>query len=350
MQQNTIFHENICDCKFFWIFEGGCLGIIYVAILYQQMATELDKKPTKSFNCDLCDYICSNKKDFNKHLMTRKHQVATNLQQNCPQKSLYKCDSCEKEYQDRTGLWRHKKKCTYTSTPPLENTIVYATEEKPQPTTEPGSGELIVLVKELMLQLTAKDKQLEELQNTVKELIPHLGNNNTSNSNNNNTTFNVQLYLENECKDALSIQEFVKRIEINMNHLKTIAKDGYVDSVSNILIKALNNMDITERPLHCTDLKRETVYIKNNETWNKSTADEPIMNQVINTIENKHYAVVKHYVQTTPAARELDTPEYNFYAKACVQALGNYEDHDKLNKKIYKKVLPEIKLDKSVIK
>ena len=152
---------------------------------------------------------------------------------------------------------------------------------------DPGSGELIVLVKELILQLNAKDKQLTELQNTVKEMIPHLGNNNNINSNN-NTTFNVQLYLENECKDALSIQEFVKRIEIGMDHLRTISRDGYVDSVSNILIKALNNMAITERPLHCTDLKRETVYIKNNETWNKSTADEPLMNGLINTIENKH--------------------------------------------------------------
>ena len=324
----------------------------------------MDKKPSKEFNCDLCDYICSNKKDFNKHLMTRKHQVATGSQQNCPQKSLYKCDCCEKEYQDRTGLWRHKKKCTYTpptttTTPPpkLENTVTYTQNEPPQPATHPSTDKLFVLVTELMLQLAAKDKQQEELiqqnkelQNTMKEMIPHLGNNNTSNINsNNNTTFNVQLYLENECKDALSIQEFVKRIEIGMDHLRTISKDGYVDSVSNILIKALNNMAITERPLHCTDLKRETVYIKNNETWNKSTADEPLMNGLINTIENKHYAVVKHYVQTTPAARELDTPEYNFYAKACVHALGNYEDHDKLNKKIYKKVLPEIKLDKSVI-
>jgi hypothetical protein len=324
----------------------------------------MDKKPSKSFNCVLCNYICSNKKDFNKHLMTRKHQVATNSQQICPQKPLYKCDCCEKEYQDRTGLWRHKKKCTYTptTTPTLENTVIYTQEQPTNPAPEPASDKLFVLVKDLMLQLAikdkqheelithmvTKDKQLAELQNTMKEMIPHLGNNNNVNSNN-NTTFNVQLYLENECKDALSIQEFVKRIEIGMDHLRTISKDGYVDSVSNILIKALNNMAITERPLHCTDLKRETVYIKNNETWNKSTADEPLMNGLINTIENKHYAVVKNYVQTTPAARELDTPEYNFYAKACVHALGNYEDHDKLNKKIYKKVLPEIKLDKSVI-
>jgi len=310
-------------------------------------------KSSNILECDFCDYNTCRESQFNRHLLTAKHINRTNRTENTSKGSIssinHVCE-CGKKYNARNSLWYHKKKCTYTHkpTPPLENTIIYTSVEKPQPTVEQGPGELIVLVKELMLQLTAKDKQLTELQNTVKELIPHLGNNNNINSN--NTTFNVQLYLENECKDALSIQEFVKRIEINMDHLRTIAKDGYVDSVSNILIKALNNMDITERPLHCTDLKRETVYIKNNETWNKSTADEPIMNQVINTIENKHYAVVKHYVQTTPAARELDTPEYNFYAKACVHALGNYEDHDKLNKKIYKKVLPEIKLDKSVIK
>jgi len=315
-------------------------------------------KSSNILACDFCDYNTCRESQFTRHLLTAKHINRTNRTEKSSKGSIssinHVCE-CGKKYNARNSLWYHKKKCTYTHTytpippptQPLENTIVYASEEKPQPTMEPGCGELIVLVKELMMQLTAKDKQLTELQNTVKEMIPHLGNNNNTNSN--NTTFNVQLYLENECKDALSIQEFVKRIEINMDHLRTIAKDGYVDSVSNILIKALNNMDITERPLHCTDLKRETVYIKNNESWNKSTADEPLMNQVINTIENKHYAVVKHYVQTTPAARELDTPEYNFYAKACVQALGNYEDHDKLNKKIYKKVLPEVKLDKSVI-
>lgn len=317
----------------------------------------MDNVPKSSniLTCVLCDYNTCRESQYTRHLLTAKHINRTNRTENLTKSSIssinHVCE-CGRKYNARNSLWYHKKKCTYTSTPPPENTIVYTTEEKLQPAMEPSSGELIVLVKELMLQLTAKDKQLAELQNTVKEMIPHLGNNNntTNNTNsNNNTTFNVQLYLENECKDALSIQEFVKRIEINMDHLRTIARDGYVDSVSNILIKALNNMEITERPLHCTDLKRETVYIKNNETWNKSTADEPLMNGLINTIENKHYAVVKHYVQTTPAARELDTPEYNFYAKACVHALGNYEDHDKLNKKIYKKVLPEIKLDKSVI-
>ena len=114
-------------------------------------------------------------------------------------------------------------------------------------------------------------------------------------------------------EEALSIQEFVKRIEISMDHLRTIAKDGYVDSVSNILIKALNNMAITERPLHCTDLKRETVYIKNNETWNKSTADEPLMNGLINTIENK--TINLNVPASTQYGATLRIPKHGMYSK-----------------------------------
>ena len=204
--------------------------------------------------------------------------------------------------------------------------------------------------------MAAKDKQQDvlikqnqELQNTMREMIPHIGNNNNTTNTNSNNTFNVQLYLETECKDALSIQEFIKNIEINMSHLVAMTKDGYVDSMSNVLIQALNKMAITDRPLHCTDLKRETVYIKDMETWNKSTADAPLMNGLINSIENKHYFRVKQYTREHPQALVLDTPEYNFYAKACVHSCGNYEDHDKLNKKICKKVLPEIKLDKTTV-
>jgi len=254
-----------------------------------------------------------------------------------------------KNFKTRSGLWKHKKGCTYT--PPSSH------EENIQTTIEPiapNSAELLILVKELMIQMAAKDKQQDELikqnmelQNTMREMIPHIGNNNSTTNTNSNNTFNVQLYLENECKDAISLQDFIRNIEINMSHLVAISKDGYVDSISNLLIQSLNKMAITDRPLHCTDLKRETVYIKDMETWNKSTADAPIMNGLINSIENKYYAEVKQYVRDNPQARELDTPEYNFYAKACVHSLGNYEDHDKLNKKIYKKVLPEIKLDKT---
>jgi len=279
------------------------------------------------------------------HLTTAKHirliNANSSLLENMP--TEYKC-ICGNEYKHASSLSKHKKGCTYTPPSSPEENIQTTIEP-----IEPNSADLLTLVKELMIQMAAKDKQQDELikqnmelQNTMRELIPHIGNNNSTTNTNSNNTFNVQLYLENECKDAISLQDFIRNIEINM-----ISKDGYVDSISNLLIQSLNKMAITDRPLHCTDLKRETVYIKDMETWNKSTADAPIMNGLINSIENKYYAEVKQYVRDNPQARELDTPEYNFYAKACVHSLGNYEDHDKLNKKIYKKVLPEIKLDKS---
>jgi hypothetical protein len=323
-------------------------------------------KNAKKFECENCNFACSKQSNFNMHLTTAKHirliNANSSLLKNMPTK--YKC-ICGNEYKHASSLSKHKNSCTYTPPPPPQH------EENIQTTLEsiePNSAELLILVKELMIQMAvknkhqddliaqmaAKDKQQDELikqnlelQNTMREMIPHIGNNNSTTNTNSNNTFNVQLYLENECKDAISLQDFIRNIEINMSHLVAISKDGYVDSISNLLIQSLNKMAITDRPLHCTDLKRETVYIKDMETWNKSTADAPIMNGLINSIENKYYAEVKQYVRDNPHARELDTPEYNFYAKACVHSLGNYEDHDKLNKKIYKKVLPEVKLDKT---
>lgn len=295
--------------------------------------TNDSSKLSAKFVCEKCDYKCSRKGDYNKHLHSIKHNTTntTNIQHN------YSCD-CGKIYNHRASLYNHKKSCTYTQPslpPPPENTITYTVEP-----IEPNSAELMVLVKELM-------KQNMELQNTMKEMIPHLGNNNNTNTTNvNGPTFNVQFFLENDCKNAQSIQEFVKSIEFNQEHLVSMTKDGYVDTISGILIQALNKMAVTDRPLHCTDLKRETVYIKDKESWNKSTADAPLMNRVINCIEQGCVIEVKNYVDQTPESKELDTPEYQFYHKAHWQTLGAGEDASKLNKKIYKKVLPQVKLEK----
>jgi hypothetical protein len=319
-------------------------------------------KNAKIFECEKCNFICSKQSNFNIHLTTAKHirliNANSSLLENMP--TEYKC-ICGNEYKHASSLSKHKKSCTYTSPPPEEN--IQTTIEP----IEPNTAELLVLVKELMIQMAAKDKKQDELmaqmavkdkqqdelikqnlelQNTMKEMIPHIGNHNNTNSNN---TFNVQLFLENDCKNAKSIQEFLRSIEINHGHLVSMTKDGYVDTISNILIQALNKLEITERPLHCTDLKRETVYIKDKETWNKSTPDAPLMKRVISSIEHGCVIEVKNYVDNTPESTELDTPEYNFYHKAHWNTLGAGEDGSKLNKKIYKRVLPEVKLDKQPV-
>ena len=306
-------------------------------------------KDAKNYECKKCNFICSKQSNFNMHLITAKHirliNANSSLHENMP--TEYKC-ICGNEYKHASSLSKHKKGCTYTLPPPEEN--IQTTLEP----IEPNSAELLVLVKELMIQMAAKDKQQDELikqnlelQNTMREMIPHLGNNNNNTNTNCNNTFNVQFFLENDCKNAQSIQEFVRSIEINQDHLVAMTKDGYVDTISNILIQALNKMAVTDRPLHCTDLKRETVYIKDKESWNKSTADAPLMNRVITSIEHGCVIEVKNYVDENPQSKELDTPEYKFYQKAHWNSLGAGEDSNKLNKKIYKNVLPEIKLDKT---
>ena len=311
----------------------------------ETFGNEQFSKILHKFNCEKCNYGCSKKGDFNKHILSAKHNTET-------VGNDYSCSHCAKNFKTRSGLWKHKKSCTYTPPPPQpspENTITYSIEP-----VEPKSAELLVLVKELMVQMAAKDKQQDELikqnmelQNTMKEMIPHLGNNNNTNTTNvNGPTFNVQLFLENDCKNAQSIQDFVRSIEIDHGHLVAMSKDGYVDTISGILIQALNKMAVTDRPLHCTDLKRDTVYIKDKETWNKSTADAPLMNRVISSIERGCVIEVKNYVDQTPESKELDTPEYQFYHKAHWNTLGAGEDASKLNKKIYKKVLPQVKLEK----
>lgn len=302
------------------------------------MLTIKTPKNPKKLICETCDFKCSNKKDYDRHLSTRKHEMLTDVDTNVDIKTpknakAYICD-CGKEYKHRQSLSVHKKKCQKNAEEPVENTFVPEKEE------EPSDRQLIMTV---IKQMAEKDKQ-------ITKIIQKIGDTNNSHNTNCNNTFNVQMYLNNECKNAMSIQDFIKSIELNMSHLKAVTDKGYVDSVSNIMIKALNDLEITDRPLHCTDLKRDTIYIKDNDEWNKSSAkDEPLMSGVITDIENKHYGLVKQYARENPQAAVMDTPENKYQNKALENALGNCVDSEVLQKKIYKEVLPKVKLDKSCI-
>ena len=309
------------------------------------MLTIKTPKNPKKLICETCDFKCSNKKDYDRHLSTRKHEMLTDVDTNVDIKTpknakAYICD-CGKEYKHRQSLSVHKKKCQYYPEEPVENTFVPEKEE------EPSEKQLMMTI---IRQMAEKDKQMTELTSQITKIIPKIGDTNNSHNTNCNNTFNVQMYLNNECKNAMSIQDFIKSIELNMSHLKAVTDKGYVDSVSNIMIKALSDLEITDRPLHCTDLKRDTIYIKDNDEWNKSSAkDEDLMSGVITNIENKHYGLVKQYARENPQAAVMDTPENKYQNKALQNALGNSVDSEVLQKKIYKEVLPKVKLDKSCI-
>jgi len=297
------------------------------------MVDKKTPKNSKKFICETCDFKCSNKQDYTRHLSTRKHKMLTDVDinvDNLVPKSAkaFTCD-CGNEYKYRQSLSRHKQICQKNSKKLQENTFVPEKEKEEEPSE-----------KQLMLTIIKQ----------MAEIMPRIGDTNNSHNTNCNNTFNVQMYLNNECKNAMSIQDFIKSIELNMSHLNAITDKGYVDSVSNIMIKALGDLEITDRPLHCTDLKRDTIYIKDHDEWNKSSAkDETLMSGMITDIENKHYGLVKQYARENPQAAVMDTPENKYQNKALQNALGNSVDSEVLQKKIYKEVLPKVKLDKSCI-
>jgi hypothetical protein len=306
------------------------------------MTYTIVQNSSNDYTCEICNYLTCRLSQYSRHLLTAKHEILTNAYINGTKRSnTFTCD-CGKEYKHRQSLNNHKKKCTYNAEEPIENTFVPEEEG-------PWENKLMMTIIKQMAELT---KQNGELTKQITEIIPKIGdttNNNNTNTNCNNT-FNVQLYLNNECKNAMSIQDFIKSIELNMSHLKAVSDKGYVDSVSNILIKALGELEITNRPLHCTDLKRDIIYIKDNAEWNKSSAKEDkLMSGAITNIENKHYGLVKQYARETPQASVMDTPENMYQNKALQNALGNSVDNEVLQKKIYKEVLPKVKLDKSCI-
>jgi hypothetical protein len=300
-------------------------------------------KNAEKYICEDCNFKCSKLSNYNTHILTAKHQMITNGNINdnnlVPKNAkAFECE-CGNKYNFSSGLSRHKKKCQKNSKEPIENTFV--PEEK-----EPSDKQLMMTLIKQNGEIT---KQNGELTKTIQEILPKIGDTTNNTNTNCNNTFNVQLYLNNECKNAMSIQDFIKSIELNMSHLKAVTDKGYVDSVSNIMIKALGDLEITDRPLHCTDLKRDTIYIKDNDEWNKSTAKDDLMNGVITNIENKQYDLVKQYARENPQAAVMDTPENKYQNKALGNALGNCIDSDVLQKKIYKEVLPTIKLNKSSV-
>lgn len=312
------------------------------------MLTIKTPKNSKKLICETCDFKCSNKQDYNRHLSTRKHKMLTDVDINVYNKNpkAFVCD-CGKEYRYRQSLYVHKKKCQYIAEEqqPIENILVLAkqdlvTEEEP---TE----------KQLMMTIIKQNGELMqkngELVKTIQEIVPKIGDTtNNSNNTNCNNTFNVQMFLDNQCKNAISIQDLINSIELNNSDLVAIGNNGYVDSISNILIKALNKLDVTDRPLHCTDLKRDVVYYKTDK-WNKSKSTDELMDKTVERIENKHFPLISNFRKETPDANEVGTKEHTIYEKTFKNILGNNVDQDKRNKQIFKKVLPEVKLDKEKI-
>lgn len=302
------------------------------------VSKNLNKK-NNFYSCKLCDYNTSFKRDYEKHIVTKKHmkQIET---------KKYICDHCGKEMKSRTTIWRHQKVCGFGFESPNIEIIVHENENM-------DVEKLTNLVLDVV-------KQNQELTNQIVELSKHSPNNMASSNsttnyyNNNNTNtinnkFNLQFFLNEKCKDALNISDFVDSLKITLHDLENLGSDGFVDGISRIFVKGLKQLDICKRPIHCSDLKREIMYIKNDDnSWEKENDEKENLKNAIKQIADKNIKIIPEWKKANPECKDGESKKNDQYMNIINESMGTVskeEDELKYNK-IIAKVAKEVIIEK----
>jgi hypothetical protein len=298
------------------------------------------KKGQKYYYCENCDYTCSKKYSWGRHLGTYKHMESTNSNKSATEKvqkgQSYLCEHCSKQYNDRSGLWRHKKQCTQK----LKNYL--ANEEKQQ--------QLI----DYLLKENSEFKHLmvtsfQDQNKNIVELAKNAGhNNNTTNNTNNNNNFNLQFFLNDTCKDAMNIMDFVSQLQVGITDLEETGRLGFAEGISKIFINGLKQINVNDRPLHCSDSKRETLYIKSNNEWAKENEDKLILTNAIKHVAHKNIKQISEWTKEHPEFNDPDSKENDRYLQIVSEAMSGStkEEAVKNYNKIIKNIVKESIIEK----
>ena len=291
----------------------------------------------EKFICETCDFKCNKHSNYINHLLTAKHKKRTNLnvleQKNADPK--YVCKYCEKVYKARNSLWYHENRCDKKI---CTNTILDPTEILDD------DNKLISLILDVVKSNSELQKQNQDFQQQMLELCKNGINNNSVNQvNSNNKTFNLNVFLNEQCKDAMNIMEFVDSIKLDLSDAEMVGKLGYINGISNIIIKHLKALDVHMRPVHCTDLKRETLYVKYQDVWEKEGDDNKLIRKAIKHISSKNHNAAETFKEIHPDCMEYNSKHGDHFLKLRIEALGgsgndSYEGHSKIIKNIAKAV------------
>ena len=327
------------------------------------LLTKSCKKVATNYCCETCDYVTSRKSSYDKHILTAKHKVATSfniLNKEITEKGEKKvvqpmdavvterefiCSTCKKEYKSRVGLWYHSKHCFITGEMDNE-TVVLETDSFIK-----GSDEFKLLTN-LVVELVKQNNEFKELvldQNKqlhemTAKICTNSGTSNMNiNSNNNNNTnkFNINFFLDEKCKDALSISDFVGQLQIDNDDLEETGRLGFAKGISKIFINGLKELDLYKRPLHCSDAKRETLYIKNDENeWIKDNDDKTILTKAIKDVANKNIKQISEWQKTNRAYTDPDSKVNDKYMKIVFESMPGstkeetYRNYEKIVKNV----------------
>jgi hypothetical protein len=305
------------------------------------MSTDLSQKIPNKYLCEPCDYISSNKKDYNKHVLTDKHKIrCLSTDVNTKSQEIPKCSICEcgRVYKDRSGLWRHKQKCK------PEN-YSHVDEDIDQTTNEHSDKDQLILM--LIKQNSELIKETSDFKNMMMKVLENGTHNTTNNTNSHNKAFNLNFFLNETCKDAMNITEFVESIKLQLSDLEKVGELGYVEGISNIIVKNLNNLDITQRPVHCTDKKRETMYIKDENKWEKDE-EQKKMHKMVRKVADKNARMLPKFKEAHPDCIKSISKFSDQYNKIIIEAMGGRGDNDfEKEEKIIKNISKHITVEKN---
>ena len=297
-------------------------------------------KTAEDFTCETCAFKCSKKSNYEKHIATPKHQNKVKGYNNDikkEQKMLSNQDECicecGKKYNYYSGLWRHKKKCI---APPVNNEIINETNVIDLLINENKDFKNLII--EMMKSNTDLQKQmLEVCKNSNNTTI------NTKNSHNNNKTFNMQIFLNEHCKDAMNIKDFADSFQLQISDFEKVGHLGYVDGISDIIIKKLNELDVHKRPIHCSDTKRDIMYVHADNVWTKENSDHDQVRLLVQRITAKNIRLIPIWQDLYPNSRNNMHQLNDTYMSLTRQAMGGFggtipENESKIIKKIAKTV------------
>lgn len=278
-----------------------------------------------NFYCNICDYTTSRLHDYEKHLSTRKHKnqpKSTKINQKSHKQFI--CKSCNKLYKERSGLWRHSKNCK------TEDCIDV-------------SNNLTNLVLEVLKTNQELQKQNFELQNQVMKIyekgtVQHI--------NSHNKTFNLNIFLNEECKDAMNLMDFIDSLKLQLIDLEKVGELGYVNGISNIIINHLRSLDIHKRPVHCSDYKRETMYVKESNKWAKEGEIKTTLNKAIKHVANKSIRLIPEWKKMNPECIYSESSKSDQYNHIILESMDMNEDS---NEKIIKNIAKEVRIDKEIV-
>ena len=283
------------------------------------------------FNCSLCDFTSSKKSNYEIHIKTKKHKyrVNGNKMENAEMKKNADCRcKCGKKYETISGLWKHKNKCLITE----ENIEQQNINNKNE------------ISQDTILSILKQNSELQHMLIEQNKTIIELSKNNSitynnNNNNSNNKTFNLQFFLNETCKDAMNIMDFVDSIKLQLSDLERVGELGYVDGISNIIVKNLKELDITQRPVHCTDKKRDTLYIKDADKWEKDEQKKK-MHKVIKKVADKNARLLPKFKEAHPDCVKAASRFSDQYNKIIVESFYNdFEKEEKIIKKITKEIV-----------